>query len=175
MKPIEILQGKWLGHPLHPAIVHIPIGAWLAAAVIDVVNRNDLQPGPSAYLATYGVIAGLVTALLAVPTGVADWSGIKKEKRAWKLGLVHMGLNLVAAIVWAANLGLRWKALDTTDPVTPAILTTSIVGAGLVLASGYIGSLMVFAEGGSVARHSKTKWRKIAASGGANLPEEKQS
>ena len=24
------LQGKWLGHPLHPAMVHLPTGAWTA-------------------------------------------------------------------------------------------------------------------------------------------------
>jgi hypothetical protein len=35
---------------------------------------------------------GLVTALLAVPPGLADWAEIKKEKPAWKMGLYHMAL-----------------------------------------------------------------------------------
>lgn len=173
MKPVEILQGKWLGHPLHPALAHIPVGAWLVAAVIDLVNRNDVVAGPAEHLALYCVIAGLITAVFAVPTGVADWSSIKKEKPAWKLGLYHLALNLFAAIVWAANVGLRYKALDGSHPVTTAVLATSITGAVLVTVSGYIGSLMVFDHGISVARHSKKKWRRTAEGGGARVPEQK--
>lgn len=154
-------------------MVHLPVGTWIAAAVIDLVEHSATDAKPALYVALYCVVAGLVSALLAVPTGVADWSSIKKEKPAWKLGLYHMALNLLAAILWAANLGLRAKALHTDQPVTPAILITSVVGAALVLLSGWIGSLMVFDQGISVARHSKKKWRRIAERAGANLPEAK--
>jgi uncharacterized membrane protein len=173
MKPIEFLQGKWLGHPLHPALVHIPVGAWIATAVIDVVERGATTAKPAVYLALYGVVVGLVGALVAVPTGVAEWSSIKKEKPAWKLGLYHMALNLLAAIVWAANLGLRWNALHTMEPVPAAVVCTSVVAAVLVIFSGYLGSLMVFDHGTSVARLSKKRWRRTAEHGGANLPEQK--
>jgi uncharacterized membrane protein len=173
VKPVEILQGKWLGHPLHPAIVHLAVGAWWMTAAIDVITRHRSATGAVAYLALAGVIAGLVGALLSVPTGIADWTSIKQEKPAWKLGLYHMGLNLLAAIVWAANLGLRWKAIGTSEPVTSAVLWTSVIGAALVLISGYLGSLMVFDHGVSVARQSKKKWRRIAQRGGARVPEEK--
>ncbi len=170
MKPIEILQGKWLGHPLHPAIVHVPIGLWIVAFLLDLINRNHATAGTTEHLAVYCVIGGLLGALAAVPTGAADWAPIKKEKPAWKLGLYHMSLNLLAAIVWAANLGLRWKALPTADPVTPAILLTSAAGTALILLSGYIGSRMVFAHGVSVARHSKDKLRRRAERAGARVP-----
>lgn len=173
VKPLEILQGKWLGHPLHPAIVHLPIGAWLTAAVLDIVQHARPASSTVAHLGMFCVAAGLITALLAVPTGVADWAPIKKERPAWKLGLYHMALNLLAALIWAANLGLRWKALDTAEPVTSAVLVTSIAGALLVLASGYIGSLMVFNHGVSVARQSKKKWRAIAQRAGSRVPDEK--
>jgi uncharacterized membrane protein len=33
----SFLQGKWLGHPLHPALVHIPVGAWTAALIFDLI------------------------------------------------------------------------------------------------------------------------------------------
>lgn len=172
VKPIEILQGKWLGHPLHPAIVHVPIGTWLAAAVIDIVDRNHRTAGAWDYVGLYCVIVGLIAALAAVPTGVADWAPIKKEKPAWKLGLYHMVLNIIAAVLWAANLGLRWRSIDTDRTVTVAVLATSILGALLVLASGYIGSLLVFDQGTSVARQSKKKWRRLAQRAGSNVPEE---
>src|SRR5690606_13059817 len=37
VKLLDLLHGKWLGHPLHPAIVHVPIGLWTVACVLDVI------------------------------------------------------------------------------------------------------------------------------------------
>jgi uncharacterized membrane protein len=173
VKLIDVLQGKWLGHPLHPAIVHVPVGAWWCAAAIDVFRRHATPASTAPVIALYCVVAGLVAAAAAVPTGVAEWTPIKKERPAWKLGLYHMALNLLAALVWAANLGLRWNALHTAEPITNAVMITSVAGALLVLISGYIGTLMVFDHGTSVGRQSKKKWRAIAERGGANLPESK--
>lgn len=170
MKPVEFLQGKWLGHPLHPAIVHIPVGAWVMAAVLDVAAHSTTHE-TIPLLSLYCVAAGLGFALLAVPTGVAEWASIKKEKPAWKLGLYHMVLNLIAALLWAVNLGLRWQTLGTSEPITRPIWVTSVIAAALVLISGYLGTLMVFDHGTSVARQSKKKWREIARRGGARLPE----
>jgi hypothetical protein len=31
---IKALLGHWLGHPLHPAIVHMPIALWVGAWVL---------------------------------------------------------------------------------------------------------------------------------------------
>lgn len=33
----DALHGVWLGHPLHPALVQAPVGAWLSTAVLDAV------------------------------------------------------------------------------------------------------------------------------------------
>lgn len=169
MKLIEFLQGKWLGHPLHPAIVHVPIGAWLAACALDVAIAADWTEGGPHYLALYCVLFGLAGALLAVAPGLADWTGIKREKPAWKLALYHLLLNAAAVVVWIVNAVLRLK---TEELVTPSILTTSVIGTLLVLASGYLGSLIVFDHGVSVARLSKRKWRRIAQAGGARVPKE---
>lgn len=171
MKLVDILQGKWLGHPLHPAIVHLPMGAWPVAAVLDVLARHAGPDDTLPRVAAGCVCLGLLGAVLAVPTGVADWSSIKREKPAWTLGLIHMGLNILAAAIWAANLGLRWTAWETSTPVTVPVIATSVTGAVLVLVSGYLGTLMVFDHGVGIARESKKKWRRIAARGGARLPE----
>ena len=34
----DVLHGKWLGHPLHPALVSLPIGAWTLAFLFDVME-----------------------------------------------------------------------------------------------------------------------------------------
>lgn len=169
VKLIDILQGKWLGHPLHPAIVHIPLGGWVAACGIDVSVLAGWTHGGPPRLALYCVVVGLIGVALAVPPGLADWAGIKREKPAWRLALYHLLVNVAATLVWVLNAVLR---LRSADPLSGAILTTSILGTLLVLTGGYLGSLLVFDHGVSIARQSKSKWRRIAQRGGARLPEE---
>jgi uncharacterized membrane protein len=173
MKLLDILQGKWLGHPLHPAIVHVPVGLWPMATLIDLVIFFGAGGDTLARLSFYAVVVGLAAALLAVPTGLADWAPIKKEKPAWKLGLYHLVLNLAAAACWVINAVLRYQAFGQPEVMTGPILATSVAGTLLVLIGGYLGSRLVFAYGVSVARQSKKKWRAIAVAGGAKLPEEK--
>ena len=33
----DLLHGVTLGHPLHPAMVQVPVGAWISAAVLDLM------------------------------------------------------------------------------------------------------------------------------------------
>jgi uncharacterized membrane protein len=170
VKITAILQGKWLGHPLHPAIVHVPIGAWVLACALDLAGTVGWQPALAARIATFAVGVGLAFVILAVPTGIAEWAAIKRDKPAWKIALWHMLLNVLATAIWVTNLLVRVHA----PSVTRAVLLTSIGGTLLVLVSGWLGSLMVFDQGIGVGRLSKKKWRAIATTGGARLPEEKR-
>src|SRR4051812_42821391 len=103
----QFLQGKWLSHPLHPALVHIPVSLWIASFVADVLLLIGIGGEAMAQLARYALALGLLVALLAIPAGIADWVDIKREKPAWKLGLFHMLLNLSAGLLFAISLGVR--------------------------------------------------------------------
>jgi len=39
----ELLQGRWMNHPLHPALAHIPTGLWPAALVFGQI-RVTIRP-----------------------------------------------------------------------------------------------------------------------------------
>lgn len=166
----EFLQGAWLGHPLHPAIVHLPTGLWPAALMFDVVSRFGDASNAAVVAALGCVVIGLAAALVAVPTGLADWVEIKPEKPARTLGWWHMGLNVAVAAPMVISLILRLRdGLDTVRVSMPALLLCLIANA-LLMVSGYLGGRMVFEHGISVARESKKKWRKIAEEGHARLP-----
>ena len=167
---LAFFKGKWLKHPLHPIVVHVPMAMWPSALIFDVLSRwngNDMVR-----LSFYAIIFGLIASLLAGPTGVVDWSGVKKEKPTWKIGLYHMILNLVVVVLFAINLGLRVHTFRRATVVEGAPLALSIIGTVLLIGSAYLGGLMVYDYGISVARMSRKKWRRIAEAGGANLPPE---
>ena len=87
----NILHGTWLGHPLHPALVNVPIGAWTAALALDAMEsisgRRELGAG-----ADTAIAVGLVGAAGAALSGLTDWSAV--NGRARKVGLLHGLLNL---------------------------------------------------------------------------------
>lgn len=169
---LNFLKGKWLGHPLHPILVHVPMAMWPGALVFDLLSQWEIGGNVAVRLSFCAIAFGLAASLLAVPTGLVDWAGIKKEKPAWKIGLYHMVLNLVVALLFAVNLGLRWQTFRQATTVAATPLALSILGTLLLLGSAYLGGMMVYQYGISVARMSKGKWRKLAEAGGANLPPE---
>ena len=167
---LDFMKGNWLKHPLHPIIVHVPMAMWPGALIFDLLSQWQIGGNAMVRLSFYAIIFGLVASLLAVPTGVLDWTGIKKEKPAWKIGLYHMALNLVVTLLFAINLGLRLQTFREATKVDGTPLLLSSIGTLLLIASAYLGGMMVYEYGISVARMSKKKWHKIAEAGGANVP-----
>ncbi len=35
----DLLSGTWMGHPLHPMLTDVPIGAWTSAVALDPRGR----------------------------------------------------------------------------------------------------------------------------------------
>jgi uncharacterized membrane protein len=170
---VDFLQGKWLKHPLHPALVHIPTALWPSAFLFDLISQFRAD-NVFVQLAFYAILLGLIVAFLAIPTGYADWTDIRPEKPAWKLGLYHMILNVIITILWGVNLALRGGGLQTDVSVPPGAVGLSALATLLLIVSGYLGGRMIYAYGISVARLSKKKWRKIAQQGGATVPPESE-
>jgi uncharacterized membrane protein len=83
-----------------------------------------------------------------------------------------MILNLVVAVLFAINLGLRVHTFRDVPVVQGPPLVLSIVGTVLLIGSAYLGGLTTYDYGISIARMSRKKWRRIAEAGGANLPPE---
>jgi nitrite reductase/ring-hydroxylating ferredoxin subunit/uncharacterized membrane protein len=100
----DVLHGLWLGHPLHPVLVQLPIGAWTSAAILD------LLPGESR-AARRLVTVGLVSAGPAALAGWVDWA--EQRPRQARVGLVHAAANITAVGVYAGSLGARLRGRGT--------------------------------------------------------------
>jgi nitrite reductase/ring-hydroxylating ferredoxin subunit/uncharacterized membrane protein len=96
----DALHGVWLGHPLHPALVQLPIGAWFSAAVLDAI------PGTSRS-ATVLVGAGTASAVPTAVAGLNDWSSLPSEAR--RVGLVHAASNVVGFGLYTASFIARLR------------------------------------------------------------------
>ncbi|HEY0068567.1 MAG TPA: DUF2231 domain-containing protein [Chloroflexia bacterium] len=170
----EFLQGKWLKHPLHPILVHIPTALWPAALLFDVL-ANLRSDNALVQAAFYMVLFGWGAALVAIPAGLADWWDIKPGKPARQLGVYHMVLNITATVLWGINLLLRLGDMPTATSVGALPLALSVVGTLILVVSGYLGGRMVYHYGIGIGRLSKGRWRKVAERGGARVPKKEEA
>jgi len=164
----DFLQGKWLGHPLHAVLVHLPVALWPMVLVFDLLTRAGV--GGNAFVQTsfYALGLGLASALLAIPAGLADWWDIKRENPAWKLGLYHLALNTIITGAAMINLGLRISTFREAASVALVPLSLSFFITVLLLASGYLGGRMTYNYGISVARVNAEKRQRMAQAGRAS-------
>lgn len=147
----SLLHGTWLGHPLHPAITDVPIGAWVLLAILDVIWL--VSPGANGWAARAGLvvlIVGIIGALGAAATGMADWSDTYGAERT--VGLYHGALNALALVLYIVSAVLRFGA-SSAESVFGAIL--GFVCLAMVLVAGYLGGNMVFGKGTNV---NHTAW-----------------
>jgi nitrite reductase/ring-hydroxylating ferredoxin subunit/uncharacterized membrane protein len=94
----DALHGVWLGHPLHPALVQVPVGAWFSAAVLDALPGMERS-------ATVLVGVGTASAVPAAVAGWNDWSDLSTQPR--RVGLVHAVANGVGIGLYTASLVAR--------------------------------------------------------------------
>jgi nitrite reductase/ring-hydroxylating ferredoxin subunit/uncharacterized membrane protein len=148
---LELLHGgRWVGHPVHPALSDLPIGLWTGAMVLDAADR-DAQGGidgapPRRGIDAAGVLsaAGLVAAGATALTGLTDWTVSSEQDR--RVGLFHGLLNTAALALQAASLGARMTGhRGTARALGAASLTVTVVAA-------YLGGHLVFVRGVMVSR-----------------------
>ncbi|MGN9803030.1 Rieske 2Fe-2S domain-containing protein [Micromonospora sp. L32] len=149
----DLLHGVWLGHPLHPAMVQVPVGAWISAAVLD------LLPGQRR-AATTLVGLGTVSALPAAVAGLNDWAALARDQR--RVGLVHAASNSVALVFYASSLAARMRGRHGMGRAL-AYLGLSAASTG-----AYIGGHLAYKQGAQVNQsiselHRMTdEWKAIA-------------
>ncbi|GLW14703.1 hypothetical protein Stsp01_14460 [Streptomyces sp. NBRC 13847] len=90
----DVLHGLPLGHPLHPVLVQVPLGAWLSSAVLDIVPGNRRG-------ARLLIGVGVLAAAPASWAGWVDWAEQHDEQK--RTGLVHAMSTAVAVGLYAQS------------------------------------------------------------------------
>jgi nitrite reductase/ring-hydroxylating ferredoxin subunit/uncharacterized membrane protein len=134
------LHGTWLGHPLHPVLTDVPLGAWTTALVLDSLDARENgrwnRRGGFGQGADSAITIGLVGAAGAAITGLTDWQHTAGAPR--KAGLVHGLLNTAAATLYGASLVARARG------ARGAGRSLSLAGYVMTCAAAYVGGDLVY-------------------------------
>jgi len=122
----QMLEGRWLGHAVHPLLTDLPLGLWTGTNVLD------LMPVPGSRRSAEWLLAlGLLAAPPVVVTGLAEWRDI--ETRDQRVGLVHGVLNASGLVLYCFSLVSRRRGRHGLG------VALALGGSVAVAAAGYLG------------------------------------
>jgi uncharacterized membrane protein len=147
-RPRIILAGPY-GHPFHPILVTVPIGAWVASLIFDLAAHLSDEAETFAAGAYWLIGIGIVGALLAAVFGLLDLLTIPRGTPAFRTGLTHMALNLTVVVLFVVDFAVR-AANGYEDPSTPGLIL-SLIALALLSVSGWLGGKLAYHYGVRVA------------------------
>ena len=138
-KPRELIEGRWLGHALHPALSDLPVGAWTSSVILDLLGAPGARRDADLLI---GV--GLVAALPVALSGWTDWSHADETQQ--RVGLAHAAANISATLLFTASLRSRLRGRRGLGKLL------SIAGIGAAGAGAYAGGHLAFARGAGMGQ-----------------------
>ena len=162
IRPVkDLLNGTWLGHPLHAVLTDVPIGALTISIVLDILGQR--------VAADVALLVGTLSMAAAAVSGLGDYTDTDGTARM--RATVHMTVMLAALVVFMISLLMR--AGNPVDRLVPIGL--SVVGYLVVTLGAAIGGDLVYLIGTQVNRHAwrgaGTKWVPLELGGLPDIPE----
>lgn len=145
-RPVTMAAGPY-GHPFHPILVTVPIGAWVASLVFDVVSRTSDEPEVFAKGSYWLIGLGVLGALAAAVFGFLDLLAIPSGTRAFRTALTHMSLNLAVVAAFVVSFVLRMGTIDDGEQVGVGLIGLSVVALVVLGASGWLGGKLTYRYG----------------------------
>jgi len=130
-------------HPIHPALVHFPLGLLLTATIADLAHLLGIWP--ETRFAAWLMAAGLIAALPAMAAGLYDFR--KLPEPLVPHALRHMGAIALAWLGYAVALYLRRSTLAAPADAPTASLAASVASALVLSFGGWLGGELVYRYG----------------------------
>lgn len=131
------LRGSWLGHPVHPLLITLPIGTWMTSAIFDIVFKDVTA-------ARRLLAVGLAATPPALLAGWADYALL--DRRQQRVGLIHAASNFVGATLFL----LSYRAYGQQR--NRAARVYSLLGVTAISVGGALGGHLSYAQGAGMFR-----------------------
>jgi nitrite reductase/ring-hydroxylating ferredoxin subunit/uncharacterized membrane protein len=150
----NLLSGTRLGHPAHPMLTDLPIGAWSMSALLDIVGGAKSERAADLLIG-----AGILSAIPTAATGLNDWSDTIGAER--RIGAVHASANVAALSLYIGSLLARRSGGRGAGKVL------GLAGFGILIVGAYLGGHLSFAKAVNVNHtifeHRPQEWTTVLA------------
>lgn len=162
VRPAITLRGRkfkglrgFAGKPFHPPLTDIPIGAYVLAAILDVLSviggRDHTWSREMWHAATFVFLGGAIVSVFTALTGVFDWwRSSEAGTQARRTANTHATIMVTVTVLVIVNLVLRLNGYHTHLTTPVGIMVLSVVIAVLVSWGATYGGSLVFDYGFNV-------------------------
>jgi uncharacterized membrane protein len=134
------------GHPIHPPLTDVTIGAYTFATVAGLAEVTGITTKTGAYGWWLALIFGLVATVPTALTGLADWLSIEWGSELWKTATLHL-TAMVSATIFFALAAIFGHGAYTHGNVSGGAYTLTVIGFLLLTLGGWLGGAIVFVHG----------------------------
>ncbi len=131
-------------HPIHPALVPVPIGAFFMAFVGDIAYSGGAKTGFWYDLSYVCIGAGIAAAVIAALAGSVDYFSVKMSGQAFRTATWHGLLNLLMVALYTLSFFLRRHGAAASGSRWVAAAALSFVGFALLAVTGWLGGTLAF-------------------------------
>jgi uncharacterized membrane protein len=150
------------GHPLHPPLTDVTIGAYSFAAVAAILSKLGVAEHAFAQAWWLALIVALVSTVLTALAGFADWLRIEWGSELWKTATAHALANVTAGVLFLiAALAGHGGYVDRA--VTTGAFILTLLGFVVLTVGGWLGGAIVFVHGMRVLGLPEEQAAKAAA------------
>jgi nitrite reductase/ring-hydroxylating ferredoxin subunit/uncharacterized membrane protein len=158
---MNLLNGVWLGHPVHPPLASFASGALGTTVALDALSmlpsRGSAEGANAAQIASRSLGLGILASFGAAVTGAADWQHTHERDR--RVGVVHGVVNSAATALYA----LSWWERRRGNRLRGIVIST--MGYGITLSGSYLGGVLVFGSGIGIDQSGErlrtTEWTPV--------------
>jgi uncharacterized membrane protein len=133
-------RAKLLGHPIHPMLIVVPLGSFIAAVLFDALYLWRGTEG-FAMVGYWNIAVGVGGGLLAAVFGLVDWMAIPSGTRAKRIGLMHGGNMVLVVALFAFAWVTRFNGVDVTPSKNVFVLELGALALSAV--GGWLGGELV--------------------------------
>ena len=141
MKPSYLIRGL-PGHPLHPPLTGITIGAYTASTVMGFASIVGVSRHPAAHGWWLALVVGLIFTVPTALAGLADWLTISRDSPLWRTATSHL-IAMVTATVFFLIAALLGHKGYTHGAVRSAPYALTVVGFLSLALGGWLGGAIV--------------------------------
>ncbi len=163
-----LFQG-FSGHPLHPPLTDVSIGAYTAGVAMLVLGALGVEEPEMAHGALLAISLGLLVTVPTALTGLLDWLELPKGTPARSTATLHLLVMLGATALFV----LTWVAqLDGYEGgyVRTVAWMLGLAAMGVLTAGGWIGGALAYVHGIRVLKRTDAPVSDALIPGRAEAP-----
>ena len=180
MSRLLVLIRGFAGHPLHPPLTDVVIGAYTVGVAMLVAGAFGLEEEQMAHGALLALAGGLIVTIPTAVSGVADWLEIPKGTPARTMATIHLVVMLLATAAFALTFLLQLDGYREEQVRTEAWIA-GVAALGVLAGGGYAGGTLAFVYGVRVIGGRDIRLRdamipgRAEAAAGADDPSSEQA